>query len=109
MNPEDVDLEPLRQAIRQYKMMEVWRDGLFVRNEEQGRQRAIAKALEAKEMYTNLMCSKKNEGSYDFQLWAIKKTLGLRVRRGYTAQATGGKHWRSWGKVEARNDPVDFE
>lgn len=98
---DTVDLEPLRQEIRRRKLMEIWRDSLRPMSEAQRTEKARKHALEAKHTYERIMTSVRNDGSAKFRDWAIRKALGLRTTRGYTAQPTGGKHWRAWGKREA--------
>ena len=97
MSADLIDLEPLRAAIRQYKMMDIWGDSIQELSPDERRARAQRRALEAKDFYLRLMRSPKNNGEYDYREWAIKKALGLRTSKRYTAQATGGKNWQAWG------------
>lgn len=102
-----VDLEPLRKEIRRRHLMEAWSDTLFPISKEERIARAHKRALEARDIYIRLMSSKRNDRSPKYQDWALKKALGLRTFRGYTAQAIGGRHWRAWGKKEdVRDVPI---
>lgn len=94
---DKVDLEPIRNAIRKYKMMEIWGDSLFEQPDEVRRNKARLRALEAKDTFLRLMTSSSNDGSYGYLEWTIKTSLGLRTSKMHTAQAVGGKHWRAWG------------
>src|SRR5690606_11223995 len=95
-----IDLEPLRQEIRRRRLMETWSDSLFPKSKEDRLEKARKRALEARDAYIRIMSSSRNDGSEKFREWALKKALGLRTFRGYTAQAIGGRHWRAWGKEE---------
>jgi replicative DNA helicase len=94
----EVDLNPLRRSIRAHNMMEIWADSIVNLSVDERRERAKSRALRAKVEYLQIMRSERNDGSQDFQAWAIKKVLGLRTRGGHTAQPTGGRNWRAWGK-----------
>lgn len=100
MNDNPLDLDPLRNAIRHYGMMGIWGDSIQELSADERRARAQARALEARDVYIRLMRSARNDGTDDYQGWAIKKALGLRASKGYTAQATGGKNWQAWGKAK---------
>ncbi len=97
MNLKPVDLEPLRWAIRQYKMMEIWGDSITEISADERRERSRSRALDARDSYVKLMQSPRNNGSAEYQFWAIKKSLGLRTSSRHTAQPTGGKNWKAWG------------
>lgn len=92
------DISLLENAIIEYKMESIWGDSFEPLTEEQSKAKIAMRMKEAIEAFSKIMCSKKNDGGYEYQDWAVKKILGLRTHRGYTAQATGGKHWQSWGR-----------
>ena len=96
----EIDLEPLRVEIRKRKLMKLWGETLDQKCGVERKIEAQNKALEAKDTYIRIMNSAKNDGSADYQEWAIRKALGLLKQHGYTAQAIGGKHWKGWGKEE---------
>ena len=49
MNLKPVDLEPLRWAIRQYKMMEIWGDSITEISADERRERSRSRALDARD------------------------------------------------------------
>lgn len=126
---KDIDLEPLRAAIRKYKMMELWGDSFRDITAQERKTRANKKALEARDIYMRLMISGRkkrwsmfrdqvndffgsnvermtaaeieNTCQLFYQSWAVKKALGLRTSTRHTAQAIGGKHWQAWGKTDS--------
>lgn len=97
LKPEMVDVEPLRLAIRKCKMMAIWGDSISELTSTERTARARSRALEVKQSFIALMTSSSNDRSYDYLEWAIKTALELRTSKRHTAQAIGGKHWRSWG------------
>ena len=98
-----IDLEPLRHAIRQNNMMAVWRESTISEYESPD-EHANKKALESKRKFEQIMSSAKNDGTKEYLTWAINTSLNLKLTRGHSAQAIGGKHWQSWGsKVKKRN------
>ena len=99
LTPDTVDLEPLRSAIRQYKMMEIWGDSISELSIDERRVRSRSRALEAKETFVRLMISSSNNRTLGYHDWAVKTALGLRTSKMHTAQAVGGKHWRAWGRA----------
>ena len=104
MSAESIDLEPLRAAIRQYKMMDIWGDSVQELSQIERQARARSRALEAKDTYVRLMRSSRNTGKHDYREWAVRKALGLRTSKRYTAQATGGKNWQAWGAEKEIED-----
>ena len=74
------DLEHLRKAIRENHMMESWKDSLFEKTEEEQIQRARKRALEARDTFLRIMNSTKNDGTLEYQQWAIRTALGLPTR-----------------------------
>lgn len=92
------DTSPLENAIREHKLESIWGDSFQPISESESIQRIARRREESIATFTRMMSSKNNDGSCSYLEWAVKKTLGLRTSRGYTAQAIGGKHWRSWGK-----------
>uniref|UniRef100_UPI0039A0FD79 hypothetical protein n=1 Tax=Thaumasiovibrio sp. DFM-14 TaxID=3384792 RepID=UPI0039A0FD79 len=91
-----INLEPLYEAIEKHQMIDAWQGsvlGAFDSPEEHANKKLVA----AKQSFTRMMKSPKNDGSTDYQLWAISAALGLKFTRGYSAQATGKEHWQSWG------------
>jgi len=95
---KNIDLQPLRNAIRRHRMMDVWSASIAPLTDAQKKEKAVKHALEAKEAYLKMMRSSKNDGSDRYKDWALQKALGLRAKKGYTAQATGGKYWKGWGR-----------
>lgn len=94
---DQIDLEPLRKAIRKHNMMEIWRESTLSKYESP-EEHANQKALESKRMFEQIMSSVKNDGTEEYLTWAINTSLNLKLTRGYSAQAIGGKHWQSWGQ-----------
>jgi hypothetical protein len=74
------NVEWLRIAIRENKMMELWQDGPFVRTPEEGKAHAKEMAIRARDNFLRMMNSPKNDGSLDYQQWAIAKALSLRTQ-----------------------------
>ncbi|MFW1430281.1 hypothetical protein ACEV94_05080 [Vibrio parahaemolyticus] len=98
-----IDLDPLRQAIRKHNMMAIWREST-ISEYESPEEHAIKKAHESKRKFEQIMSSVKNDGTKEYLAWAINTSLNLKLTRGHSAQATGGKHWQSWGiKANKRN------
>ena len=93
---KQVDLEPLRIAIRKHRMMMLWKYGVLSESESP-EEHASKKAMVAKRTFEQIMCSPKNDGSNDYLEWAINTALNLKTTRGHSAQAIGGKNWKSWG------------
>ena len=69
-----IDLAPLRRAITRKNLMQVWRNDL---HHTDSAHRAKEKALQARHDYTRMMRSKSNDGSDQYQHWAISKALDL--------------------------------
>jgi hypothetical protein len=97
------DITPLENAIVEYKMESTWGDSFEPLTEEQSKAKISTRRNEAINTFSKIMRSKNNDGGFKYQDWAVKKTLGLRTHRGYTAQAIGGKHWQSWGRKPSEN------
>jgi len=74
----DYELKLFKQAIDRNKLMESWRDGLFVKTEEEAEQRAQDKAKEAESSFMRIMQSPKNDGSESYREWATNTALGLK-------------------------------
>lgn len=94
----DGDISPMEEAIRNHRMESIWGDSFMPLTEDQAAQRIAHRRHEVIEAFSKMMYSQKNDGGYAYRDWAIKKSLGLRTHKGYTAQATGRKNWRAWGK-----------
>ncbi len=92
----NISLKPLYEAIEKHHMIDAWR-GSVMSAYESPEEHADKKLVAAKQSFTRMMLSSKNDGSNDYQLWAINTALGLKVTRGYSAQAIGKQHWQSWG------------
>lgn len=93
---DKIDLEPLRQAIRDHNMMAIWREST-ISEHESPEEYANKKAFESKRKFERIMSSSKNDGTNQYLIWAINASLNLKLTRGHSAQAIGGKHWQSWG------------
>ena len=88
MKSNNVDLRALWREIYQRQLMQFWADGLFVKSEEEGNERAQRKAEEAKTAYARIMSSKKNDGSFRYQQWALGKALGVDINGTTTGYQT---------------------
>lgn len=77
MKSGEVDLEPLRVAIRKNKLMKQWQPKKSQKSVVEKKEVARKRALEARDGYIRIMTSDKNDGSKDYQLWALRKALGL--------------------------------
>lgn len=95
----DGDISPMEEAIRKHQMESIWGDSFMPLTEDQVAHRLAHRHQEAIDTFSKMMRSNKNDGSYSYLDWAIKKSLGLRTHKGYSAQATGGKNWRAWGRT----------
>lgn len=93
---KNIDLAPLYEAIEKHHIIDAWR-GSVLSAFDSPEEHANKKLVAAKQSFTRMMMSSKNNGSTDYQLWAINTALGLKVTRGYSAQAIGKQHWQSWG------------
>lgn len=62
------------------KLMDSWGDGLFVKTEEDRKERAEKLYAEAKEKFTGMMNSPKNNKSITYETWAVNKALGISSR-----------------------------
>jgi hypothetical protein len=74
------NIEWLRIAIRENNLMDYWQDGPFVKTPEEGKAHAKEMAIQARDAFIRMMNSPKNDGSLDYQQWAIAKALGLRTQ-----------------------------
>lgn len=70
MKPTQKQLAYFHAVLRQWKMMDEWADGLFVRTPVEGEERASQKALEAEKTFERIMRSNKNDGSFGYLEWA---------------------------------------
>lgn len=59
---KEIDLEPLRKAIREHNMMSIWRESIISEFDSPD-DYANKKAIESKDKYQKIMSSSKNDGS----------------------------------------------
>ena len=88
MKSSNVNLRPLWKEIRQRDLMQFWADGLFVKSEEEGSERAKRRAAEVETAYVRIMSSQKNDGSFNYQQWALGKALGVDINGTKTGYRT---------------------
>jgi len=72
-----IDLEPLREVIREHGLMEKWKDSIFDMKPTEQKERAVTKANQAKDEYIRIMSSPKNDHSVRYRAWAVKTALGI--------------------------------
>ena len=73
-------------SIKDNKMMESWGEGLFVKNDEEKRQKAEVTAKKVKMNFVRMMQSPKNNGTETYEFWAINSALGLTAKAGHNIQ-----------------------
>lgn len=100
------ELVPFVDAIKRYDMLDIWGGGVGEDSENIKLMRATSKAIKARDQYLRILHNR-DEFSIEFQDWAIKKALGLRTSKKYTAQPTGGQNWRLWGSREYVAEQID--
>lgn len=98
---KNIDLAPLYEAIEKHHLIDAWR-GSVLSAFDSPEEHAEKKLVSAKQSFTRMMLSPKNDGSPDYLSWAINAALGLKVTRGYSAQAIGKQHWQSWGAADSK-------
>ena len=67
----------LKDAIVSYGLDKSWRDGLFIKTDEEREARYVEKYTEAESAFLRMMRTPKNDGSERWRNWAIKKALGF--------------------------------
>ncbi|CDT48973.1 hypothetical protein AB4589_25085 [Vibrio sp. 10N.222.49.A3] len=93
---KNINLAPLYEAIEKHHLIDAWRDSVLSAFDSP-KEHAEKKLVAAKQSFTRMMLSPKNDGSSNYLSWAINTALGLKVTRGYSVQAIGKQHWQSWG------------
>ena len=69
----------LKDAIVSYGLDKSWRDGLFIKTDEEREARYMEKYTEAESAFLRMMRTPKNDGSERWRNWAIKKALELKA------------------------------
>lgn len=88
---KEISFEPFNAAIEKYDLKKSWRDGLFTRTEEERQQREKVRYEQAKQAYSSMMRSSKNDGSTHYLNWALGKALNIKAVKTTFRQSLNGK------------------
>jgi hypothetical protein len=75
------ELAFLKVTIEEVKLREVWRDGPFVKTEEEAEKRCTEKERAAEGAFLQMMRSPKNNGTDSYREWSIRTALGLKTSK----------------------------
>jgi len=88
---KEINFEPFNAAIEKYNLKISWRDGLFTRTEGERQRRERAKYEQAKQAYSSMIRSSKNDGSTHYLNWALGKALNIKAVKTTFRQALNGR------------------
>jgi hypothetical protein len=80
-----IDIKPLLLAIEHYKLMDSWRDGLFTHTKATRNERAQELLTRAQQKYVYMMSSYENDGTEQYEKYAVDRALGLQPRPAHTS------------------------
>lgn len=86
-----MDFSIFNKALEDHDLNSRWSDTLFEMTKQETEKFVEEKLLEAREDFTRMMNSNKNNGSMEYHLWAINTALKLKINKANYRSKYNGK------------------